>query len=340
MTPNLIVADTLTGAPGATVSVPISISDATGLQSLDVTLKYDTSILTIVDPNEDTPENEGVKRTGLAANWKITSGEGDNPDRELSNPVANVNRDTGEVKISLVNPGEPLTEASGEIIEIDFKIKSDATIDSSVAIDLQKAEFGINNEPITVGDSDSNLNDGIFTVTQGNYGPAEPIKFDGKDDFAVNQGWNSQDVFPRMIGDFNGDGKDDIIGFGNKVRVALANDRGGFDAVNAVEFNGKDDFVPSVGWNSQDVFPRMIGDFNGDGKDDISGFGFKVRVALANEQGFGTAEPVEFNGVDNFTPNQGWNSQDVFPRLVGNLDIDNQVDIIGFGQQSVLTALI
>ncbi len=43
----LIVADTLTGAPGATVSVPISISDATGLQSLDVTLKYDTSLYSL-----------------------------------------------------------------------------------------------------------------------------------------------------------------------------------------------------------------------------------------------------------------------------------------------------
>ena len=157
MTPNLIVVDTLTGAPGASVSVPISIRDASGLQSLQITLQYDTNTLTI-------PTNEGVKRTGIAENWKITSGEGNNPDLELPNPVANVNQSTGEVKISLINPGEPLATASGEIIEIDFQVKSDAQVDISKVIDLKEAEFGINNEPIAVGDSD--LDDGILTVME------------------------------------------------------------------------------------------------------------------------------------------------------------------------------
>ena len=162
MTPNLIIADTLTGAPGAIVTVPISISDATGLQSLGITLKYDASILTILDPNSNTNTNEGVKRAGVAKDWKITSGEGTNPDRELPNPVANVNPATGEVKISLVNPGEPLKTASGEIIEIDFQVKSDATFCSSVAIDLQEARFGIDNQDLIVGNSD--LDDGNLTV--------------------------------------------------------------------------------------------------------------------------------------------------------------------------------
>ena len=38
MTTNLTIADNFTGAPGAIVTVPISISDAAGLQSLDITL--------------------------------------------------------------------------------------------------------------------------------------------------------------------------------------------------------------------------------------------------------------------------------------------------------------
>ena len=159
MTPNLIVADTLTGAPGDIVSVPISISDATGLQSLDLTLSYDSNILTIPDPNPDTNTNEGVKRTGIAENWTITE---DN--QELPNPIANVNQETGEVKIGLFNPGEPSTIASGEIIEIDFQVKSDAQVDNSTVIDLQEAEFGIENKPITVGDSD--LDDGNLTVME------------------------------------------------------------------------------------------------------------------------------------------------------------------------------
>ena len=164
MTPNLIIADTFTGAPGDIVTVPISISDATGLQSLDITLNYDSNILTIIDPNSETDTNEGVKRTGIAESWTITSGEGNNPDLELPNPVANVNQETGEVKISLVNPGEPLTVDSGEIIEIDFQISSEATVDNTTGIDLQKAEFGIDNESQIVGDSD--LDDGNLTVME------------------------------------------------------------------------------------------------------------------------------------------------------------------------------
>ena len=164
MTPNLIIADTFTGAPGDIVTVPISISDATGLQSLDITLNYDSNILTILDPNSETDTNEGVKRTGIAEGWKITSGEGNNPDLELPNPVANVNQETGEVKISLVNPGEPLTVDSGEIIAIDFQVKPDATVDNTTSIDLQKAEFGIDNESQSLDDSD--LDDGNLTVME------------------------------------------------------------------------------------------------------------------------------------------------------------------------------
>ena len=57
-----------------------------------------------------------------------------------------------------------MTEASGEIIAIDFQVKPDATVDSTVAINLQEAEFGINNERTIVGDS--SLDDGNLTVME------------------------------------------------------------------------------------------------------------------------------------------------------------------------------
>ena len=147
--------------PETTVTVPISISDAEALQSLQLSLTYDPEILSIVDPNEDTEENEAVMRAGLSEGWEL---EG------FSNPVANVNEETGEVEIALANTGE-LPEAdddgnvpSGTILEIDFTVNEDAELDSVTDIDLQSAEIGVNDEPIVFGDD--NLEDGDLTVAE------------------------------------------------------------------------------------------------------------------------------------------------------------------------------
>ncbi|VEP15024.1 hypothetical protein H1P_300046 [Hyella patelloides LEGE 07179] len=142
--------------PGTTVTIPILISDAESLQSLSVDLTYNTSILSIADPNPDTPENEGVRRAGISADWAL----------EPSNPVANVNEETGEVGISLVNtgdlpqPDEDGNVPSGTILEIDFQVSEDADLDSldDELIDLQSARVGVNDEDIAVGDD--NLSDG------------------------------------------------------------------------------------------------------------------------------------------------------------------------------------
>jgi hypothetical protein len=146
--------------PGTNVTVPIAISDAEELQSLTVQLTYDPSILSIVDPNEETVENEGVKRAGISAEWEL----------DPNNPVANVDEETGEVSISLVNTGE-LPQAdeegnvpSGTILEIDFQVSEDAELGSSTTINLDNARLGVNDQDIAVGDA--NLQDGNFTVGQ------------------------------------------------------------------------------------------------------------------------------------------------------------------------------
>ena len=150
------------GLPETTVSVPISISDAEALQSLQLSLTYDPEILSIVDPNEDTEENEAIMRAGLSEGWEL---EG------FSNPVANVNEETGEVEIALVNSSGELPEAdddgnvpSGEILEIDFTVNEDAELDSVTNIDLQSAGIGVNDEEIVFGDD--NLEDGDLTVAE------------------------------------------------------------------------------------------------------------------------------------------------------------------------------
>ena len=147
-----------TATAGTTVTVPIAISDAEGLQSLNLTLTYDTSILNIVDPDTETTENEGVKRAGISEDWEL----------EPNNPVANVNEETGEVSISLINTQE-IPEAdedgnvpSGTILEIDFQVSADAELDDVADIDLQSARVGVNGEDIAVGED--NLGDGNITV--------------------------------------------------------------------------------------------------------------------------------------------------------------------------------
>ena len=159
--------------PETTITVPITISDAEGLQSLQVGLSYDPEILTIVDPNEDTGENEAVRRAGLSANWELG---------DFNNPVANVNEETGEVNISLVNTTGELPEAdedgnvpNGTILEIDFTVNEDAELDSVTNIDLQSAGVGVNDQEIVFGDE--NLDDGDLTVAEGVGSTIELFRF-------------------------------------------------------------------------------------------------------------------------------------------------------------------
>ncbi|NEQ38752.1 MAG: hypothetical protein F6K40_21760, partial [Okeania sp. SIO3I5] len=100
--------------------------------------------------------------------------------------------------------------------------------------------------------------------------------------FAVGKGgWVSQDKYPRHLADINGDGRADIVGFGqSKVYVALGQADGTFGSYKISYHKG---FTVGKGeWVSQDKYPRHLADVNGDGQADIVGFGHnKVFVALA-----------------------------------------------------------
>ena len=83
-----------------------------------------------------------------------------------------------------------------------------------------------------------------------------------------------------MMADVNGDGMADIVGFEYAgTRVALSNGAG-FDRpttwISAFAYG-------AGGWISQDKYPRMMADVNGDGLADIVGFGYAgAYVALSN----------------------------------------------------------
>ena len=150
-------------------------------------------------------------------------------------------------------------------------------------------------------------------------------------DFSYNQGWRA-DMHPRVAGDMNGDGADDLIGFGyGGVFVALSN---GVDSFLPVS-RWTTDFSYDQGWRA-DLHPRMIGDVNGDGADDLVGFGYGgVFVTLSN--GVDKFLPVSRWSTD-FSYNQGWRA-DLHPRVTGDVNGDGVDDLVGFGYGGVFVAL-
>ncbi|MBZ5711076.1 FG-GAP repeat domain-containing protein [Nannocystis pusilla] len=148
------------------------------------------------------------------------------------------------------------------------------------------------------------------------------------DDFGYDQGWRV-DRTPRLVGRVDGDKKADIVGFGNDgVYVARAGD-GSFARAKL----WLDDFGYDQGWRA-DKHVRMLGDVDGDGREDIVGFGDKgTLLALARSGKFSGAKRV----LDDFGVDQGWRV-DRHVRVLARVDDDDRVDIVGFGQKGVIVA--
>jgi len=153
-------------------------------------------------------------------------------------------------------------------------------------------------------------------------------------DFGTAQGWSTQDSFARTTGDVNGDGKADIIGFGQAgTLVALGNGDGTFQATRFAANN----FGVAQGWSSDTSFHRAVADVNGDGRADLIGFGVAgTYVALSN--GDGTFQDARL-ALTNFGTNQGWTSNDLYARVVADINNDGLADIVGFGYAGVLVGL-
>jgi hypothetical protein len=153
-------------------------------------------------------------------------------------------------------------------------------------------------------------------------------------------GWLNYDQYPRQVADVNGDGRADIIGFGNDgVYVSLANTSGSFAtpvlATTAFGASGS-----AGGWSSNDHYPRIAADVNGDGKTDIIGFGNDgVYVSLGQLDGTFAVPNLSTTAFGFAAHAGGWSSDDQYPREVADVNRDGRADIVGFGNNGVYVSL-
>ncbi|NUA97985.1 calcium-binding protein, partial [Azospirillum melinis] len=140
--------------------------------------------------------------------------------------------------------------------------------------------------------------------------------------------WTSMSQYPRLLGDVNGDGRADIVGFSSVgVVTSLGQADGTFGAVN-LAYNGS--FTTGYGWSNNNDYPRLLGDVDGDGMADIVGFGGD-KVFIAQGRADGTFAPMKVAYSDNFTKNTGgWTSEDQYPRQLADVNGDGRMDIVGF----------
>ena len=150
-------------------------------------------------------------------------------------------------------------------------------------------------------------------------------------DFGYNQGWRVE-KHVRLIGDINGDGLKDVVGFGDAGVFRALSTGPGFGSVTFVLAH----FSYKQGWYvDRDV--RLLSDMNGDGKDDIVGFANSgVWVSLATSDGYFTEN--YYRASPHFGEDEGWRV-DKHIRLVADMNNDGKKDIIAFGDDGVWLSL-
>ena len=146
----------------------------------------------------------------------------------------------------------------------------------------------------------------------------------------VDDGWRAS-RHPRYVADLTGDGKGDLVGFGDDgVWTALGDGRGGF----APPRFALAALAPNAGGWDADRHPRIVADLRGGGTRDLLGFGDDgVWVAYGDGAG-GFAPPLFVSSA--FGVSSGWAGH---ARHVVDLTGDGRADILGFGDAGVWIAL-
>ena len=159
----------------------------------------------------------------------------------------------------------------------------------------------------------------------GTFQPARPVI----STFCIGAGGWKMDKHPRILADLTGDGKVDILGFGEAgVWVSLNNGQGSFEPNRMVIKK----FSFAQGWRV-DKHPRFVADLTGNKCGDIIGFGDAgVWVSLNN--GDGTFQAPKLVVSDFGYSAGGWRMEKHL-RFVADLTGNGCADIIGFGEAAV-----
>ncbi len=147
-------------------------------------------------------------------------------------------------------------------------------------------------------------------------------------------GWRV-DKHPRTVADVNGDGMDDVVGFGGAgVYVALS--QGGCFAPTQLWLTNFG-YDAAAGGYRVDLHPRMLADVNGDGMDDAVAFGGAgVYVALSTGSSFAPAS-LWLGNLGRDAAAGGWRVEN-HPRMTADVNNDGRADVVGFGGAGVFVA--
>lgn len=148
--------------------------------------------------------------------------------------------------------------------------------------------------------------------------------------FGTQQGW-TKTLHVRALGDVNGDGRADIVGFGTNATSVALSTGAGFSAPTQVIAN----LAYSQGWRSGRHI-RRVQDVNGDGRADIVAFG-EDGLWIARRVGNGYEAPRLV--TSEFGAASGWTDDERYPRYVADLNGDGYLDVVGFNDSGVMRAL-
>ena len=158
----------------------------------------------------------------------------------------------------------------------------------------------------------------VFVARNNGNGTFQPVA-SVIDSFCIGAGRWRIDKHPRIVADLTGDGKADILGFGETgVYVSLNKGGGTFGPVNMVVNNS---FSYSQGWRVE-KHPRFVADLTGNKWGDIVGLG-DAGVSVSLNNGDGTFQPAKLVlksfGYDAFAFSDGAWALDKTVRYVANL---------------------
>jgi phospholipase C len=137
--------------------------------------------------------------------------------------------------------------------------------------------------------------------------------------FGFKQGWQT-DRHPRFLADLTGDGRPDIVGFGDAgVWIARNNGDGSFGEAQFVV----SDLGYNQGWRV-DQHPRFVADLTGESRADIIGFG-DAGVWTARNKGDGSFAPAQFVMADFGLHSVTDGIQHVFVLIMENRSFDHML---------------